>query len=108
MSRLQFEFLHAHLTFKDIDTREERWEHDQFAAMREFLEQCNINFGKALVPEDYISLDETLYPTKNLVSYKQYHPNKLSKYGMLFKSLSSARYLYTHALHTRLYRKTNR
>lgn len=68
MSRLQFEFLHAHLTFKDIDTREERWEHDRFAAMREFLEQCNINFGKALVPEDYISLDVHACITHTFIS----------------------------------------
>ena len=69
---------------------------DRFAALREVFEEMNKKFGKALVPEDYISLDETLYPTRQAISFKQYNPDKPAKYGLLFKSLNSARYPYTY------------
>ena len=99
MSRLRFQFITRHLSFDDIDTREERWRKDKFAAMRDVFELCNKNFGEALVPEDYISLDETLYPTRTQVSFKQYNPDKPAKYGVLFKSLNCARYPYTYQTH---------
>ena len=99
MSRLRFQFITRHLSFDDINTREERWKKDRFTAMREIFEQCNKNFGKALVPEDYISLDETLYPARTQVSFKQYNPDKPAKYGVLFKSLNCARYPYTYQSH---------
>ena len=63
MSRNNIEFIQAHISFDDTDTEKERWEKYIFAAIREFFEQCNKNFGKALIPEDYLSLDGTLYPT---------------------------------------------
>ena len=62
MPRMRFDFLLAHICFDDINDRDERWKHDRFAAIREIFERCNDNFGKALVPEDYLSLDETLSP----------------------------------------------
>ena len=96
MSRMRFQFILAHLCFDDYRSRDRRWPNDRFVAIREFFEQCNINFAKALVPEDYLSLDETLYPMRNQISFKQYNPNKSAKYGMLFKSINSGRYPYTH------------
>ena len=64
--------------------------------MRHFFEALNENFGKALTPEDYISLDERLYPMKTQSAMKQYNPDKSAKYGILFKSLKCARYPYTY------------
>ena len=52
--------------------------------------------GKALVPPDYLSLDEPLYPTRVQIRFKQYNPDKPAKYGLLFKSINGARYPYTH------------
>ena len=49
-----------------------------------------------MVPDDYISLDETLYPMRTQISFKQYNPDKPAKYGILFKSLNSARHPYTY------------
>ena len=43
-----------------------------------------------------MSLDETLYPMKNQIGFKQYNPDKPAKYGMLFKSLNSAGIPYLH------------
>ena len=52
--------------------------------MRQVFEMCNKNFGEALVPVDYISLEETLYPARTQVSFKQYNPDKPAKYGVLY------------------------
>ena len=46
MSRLRFEFILKYLSLDDDTTREDRWQQDRFAAMREFFEECNRNFGK--------------------------------------------------------------
>ena len=99
MSRLRYQFIVKHLSFDDIETREERWKSDRFTAMRDIFEACNKSFGSALVPENFIALDETLYPTRNQISFKQYNPDKPAKYGLLFKSLNSARYPYTYQTH---------
>ena len=99
MSRLRFEFISSHMCFDDPDTRKDRWQHDRFAAMREIFEECNKNFARALVPDDYLTLDETLYPMRNQIAFKQYNPDKPAKYGMLFKSINSARNAYTHSSH---------
>ena len=45
--------------------------------------------------DDYISLDETLYPMRTQIQFKQYNPNKPAKYGLLFKSINAARYPFT-------------
>jgi len=97
MSSKRFCFLHANLAFDDLETRRERWEFDRFAAIREVYEIFNENCGKAVNPHDYIALDETLYPTRNKISFKQFNPNKPAKYGLLFKSINSSRYPYTYA-----------
>ena len=48
-----------------------------------------------LAPGDYLSLDETLYPMRTQISFKQFNPSKTVKYGLLFKSVNAARYPYT-------------
>ena len=58
MSRNRFVFIRAHLSFDGKTTRENRWQHDRFAAMRKAFEV--FNFESCLVPGDYLSLDETL------------------------------------------------
>ena len=63
--------------------------------MREVFEYCNKQFAKCLVPDDCISLDETLYSMRNQVSFKQYDSSKPAQYGMLFKFLNYDRYSYT-------------
>ena len=68
-------------------------------AMRHFFEECNNNIGNVLIPEGYLSLDETLYPMRTQISFKQYNPDKPAKYGMLFKSINNVRYPCTHQSH---------
>ena len=49
-----------------------------------------------VVQSDFLSLDETLYPMRIHVGFKQYNPDKPAKYGMLFKSLNDAWHCYTY------------
>ena len=48
-----------------------------------------------LASGDYLSLDETLYPMRTQISFKQFNPSKPVKYGLLFKSVNAATYRYT-------------
>ena len=99
MSLLRFKFILAHLCFDDEETRPQRWQNDRFAAFRDFFEICNDRFSRMLVPEDYLTIDETLYPLRTHIAFKQYNPDKPAKYGVLFKSINCARYPYTYQSH---------
>ena len=48
-----------------------------------------------LATGDYLSLDESLYPMRTHISFKQFNPSKPAKYGLLFKSVNAARYPFT-------------
>jgi len=62
------------------------------------FELFNDNCAKTLTPSDYLSLDETLYSTRNKINFRQYNANKPAKYGLLFKSINCARSPYTHRI----------
>ena len=96
MSRERFKFLVAHIAFDEENTRERGWKEDGFAAFRQVFEEFNNNCSKNLVPSEYLSLDETLYPMRNQINFRQYHPNKPAKYGVLFKSINDLRFSYTY------------
>ena len=98
MSKNRLQFLYACLSFDDFSTRKERWKYDRFAAIRHLFESFNKNCSTCVVPEEYLCIDETLYPTRNKISFKQYNPNKPAKYGLLFKSINSVTYAYTHCI----------
>ena len=111
MFRNRFGFLIAYISFDNHTTRPTRWQHDRFAAFREIFEEFNKNLfliiigkcekiiekisGKFLVPDNYLSLDQTLYQTRAQISFKQFNPSKPAKYRMLFKSINSCRYSFT-------------
>ena len=40
-------------------------------------------------------MDETLYPMRHQIAFRQYNPNKPHHYGFLFQSLNDVRYPYT-------------
>ena len=92
MSRNRFKFLIAYISFDDHITRPTRWQHDRFAAFRKSFEKFNKNCGKFLVRNDYLSLLETLYPTRTQISF---NPSKPAKYGILYKSINACRYPFT-------------
>ena len=95
MSRLRFQFLLAHICHDDYKNRNAGWQHERFAAIRKLFDEETKTSCKSLILEDYLSLDETLYPMRNQISFKQHNPDKPAKYGLLFKSINAARYPYT-------------
>lgn len=95
MSRNRFLFLIANISFDDETTRANRWKYDRFTAIRELLELFNNQCMTCIRAGDYLSLDETLYPMRTQVAFKQFNPSKPAKYGLLFKSINAARYPYT-------------
>ena len=55
-----------------------------------------MTFEKVMHPDVYLSLDETLYPTRVGVACHQYNKEKPAKYGLLFRSINSAEIPYTY------------
>ena len=96
MSKNRFKFLLSHISFDDAGDRPERWKYDRFAAFRKIFEIFNYNCGKVAVPDNYLTLDETLYPMRSKLSFKQFNPSKPAKYGMLFRSINSSRFPFTY------------
>ena len=96
MGRKRFKFLFNNLMFDDVATREVDWQQDRFTTIREFFEIFNRNCMNHVIPSEYLSIDETLYPMRTQVRIKQYKPNKPAKYGLLFKSLNDARFPHTY------------
>ena len=70
MSRNRFTLLIANLSFDTQEEREEKWKFDRFTAIRKFFELFNLNCLKHVVPSEYLSLDETLYPMRNQIVIK--------------------------------------
>ena len=95
MSKNIFTFLFSKISFDNFEKRTERWKKDRFAAIQNIFEKFNINWGKSIIPDDLLSIDETLYPMRNKVAFKQFNPNKPAKYGLLFKSINASRYPYS-------------
>lgn len=96
MSKNRFRFLHANLNFSTVDETRDAWPSDRYAAFRRFWEIFNSNLSKPLTPSEYLSIDETLYPMRHQIAFRQFNPKKLHKYGMLFKSLNDACFPYTY------------
>ena len=96
MSLNRFVFISRFLTFDDKPTRAERWRYDKFSCMREIMEDMNKNNGSARYPSPYLAIDETLYPYRGHIGFKQYNPSKPAKYGLLYRSLCDSSISYTY------------
>ena len=92
----RFRFLSANLCFDDISSRNTGFQHDLAAAVRDLFEFFVRNSEKAMHPNVYLSLDETLYPVRVGVVFRQYNKDKPAKYGLLFRSINSAEVLCTY------------
>ena len=64
--------------------------------MRPVCGLFNSNLGKHVASKEYLTIDETLYPMRHQIVFRQYNPNKPHKYGALLKLLSNAHFLYTY------------
>ena len=62
-----------------------------------FLSSLSLTVKKwCILTCTYLSLDETLYPTRVGVAFRQCNKDKPAKYGLLFRSINSAKVLYTY------------
>ena len=96
MSKQRMKFLLSCITFDDPNERAERWRTDRFAAARPLYELFNSNCSKYYYPSEYLKIDETLYPMRHQIAFRQYNPNKLHRYGLLVKSLNDAELPFTY------------
>ena len=60
--------------------------HDKKYIVQSF-ESANKQFSKLRRPSPHVSVDETLFPWRGRIGFKQYNPLKPVKYGILFRSL---------------------
>ena len=98
MSESRFRFLQRMITFDDKNTRKNRHKSDRFAAFREIFEMFNDNCSRGLNTDGYICIDETLYPSRQKISFRQYDPMKPARYGILIKSINSVLRPFTHRI----------
>ena len=72
------------------------WPQDSFAAASVLFMMFNNNCIKHGIPSEYLAIDETLYPMRHQIAFRQYNPNKPAKYGLLFKFINDARFPFTY------------
>ena len=96
MSYNRFRFILANLTFDNLDTRQERWQYDRFAANREIFEDWNKKCAQMIQMDKFGTIDECLYACRNQVAFRQYNKSKPAKYGILIKCVNEVSFPYTH------------
>ena len=96
MSKNRFRFLKGHICFDNPQERTQLWETERFASVREIWEIFNSNFSKHVAPSEYLSVDETLYPMRQQIAFRQYNLNMLHRHGLLLKSLHDAGFPYAY------------
>ena len=48
------------------------------------------------MPCEYLPIDGTLYPMQHQIAFRQCNPNKLHRYGLIWKFLNEARFPYMY------------
>ena len=86
MSVKRFKFICRFGTFDDKTTGQDRWKNDKFACMREIFEAMNSRNASMRCPSALLAVNETLYPYRGHIGFKQYNPQKPAKYGLLYRS----------------------
>ena len=94
MSQQRMKFLLAHITFDDKSTCKDWWPSDRFAAWRDIFEIFNKNCSKYVIPSEYLAINETLYPMRHQMAFRQYNKKKPHKYGLALTSISHPRFLF--------------
>ena len=67
----RFHFLTRSIEFDDKVSREERWQSDRFACIRDFFETVNEKNSSIRSPSPCLAIDETFYPYRSSFSIKQ-------------------------------------
>ena len=102
MPRDRFKWILRHLSFDgtvQTEDRSSRWRHDRLAAIRYMFEVIVDRWSRPIIPDEHITIDETLYNLYTQVQFKVYNKGKPQKYGVNFKSLNAVSYPYTYTNH---------
>ena len=67
-----------------MTTHATRFESDSATAIREINEMSNNNCVKVLVTDELLFLDETLFPTRTVVAFRQYRQSKPAKHALAY------------------------
>ena len=94
MSRTLFKIWSRILRFDDIETREERKEIDNFAAIREIWSMWNERLRMFWNASSCITVDEQLVASRCRSPNRVYNPSKPGKYGELIRWCADADYRY--------------
>ncbi|KAB0805400.1 hypothetical protein PPYR_02396 [Photinus pyralis] len=98
MSKERFLFLLRYLRFDDKETREQRRAIDKLAPIRNLFDIFVENCKKYYTVSEYTTIDEKLEAFRGRCGFKQYIPNKPSKYGVKIFALVDAKTMYTQNL----------
>ena len=77
-------------------TQSDRWKTGKRACMRELFEDMNERNARMRHRSPLLAIDETLYPYRGHIGFKQYNPNKPAKYGLFYRSLCDSSLPYTY------------
>jgi hypothetical protein len=82
------------LRFDMRNTRSERLQDDKFCLMSFVLSRFVSNSQRSYNPEESLTIDEQLFPTKARCRFTQYMPNKPDKFGIKFWVLADLKAKY--------------
>ena len=73
MSLNRFKFIKRMITFDDSKTRNDRWKKDKISAFRKVFEMFNKQCARNYFTDDFLAIDETLYPIRGSIGFKAYN-----------------------------------
>jgi len=82
MTRDRFIEIKKFLRFDMRNTLNERLQDDKFCLMSFVLSRFVSNSQRSYIPEDSLTIDEQLFPTKARCRFTQYMPDKPDKFGI--------------------------
>ena len=92
----RFKFVFYLIIFDDKETRNDCWNNDKFACMRQLFERINKTNARIRRSSPLLAIDETLYPYCRHTGCKKYNPKKPVKYGLLYQSLCDSSIPYSY------------
>ena len=94
MARNRFREIKKYIRFDCKSNRQSRIGDDKFCMISYVLNRFAENSQKCYVPEDSLTIDEQLFPTKSRCRFIQYMPNKPDKFGIKFWILAEVKSKY--------------
>lgn len=82
MTRDRFIEIKKYIRFDIRSTRSERLKDDKFCLMSFVLSRFVANSQRSYIPEESLTIDGQLFPTKARCRFTQYMPNKPDKFGI--------------------------